>query len=833
MRANPVTRVFAAALFGCLAVPAAAQTVPGAAEVLEKAQSTGAVRVIARIAVPRDANTAEVENAKREFESAMTTRGAVVANQIPETPLTVLEVDAAQLQALVDSGQVIQVVEDRIDEPFLVESVPLIHAPELWAAGGRGAGKAVAILDTGVEASHPFLGGRVVAEACFSSNAPSFGATTVCPNGTDTQTGAGAAAPCSFGSCDHGTHVAGIVAGRQSDTFSGVAPDADIVAIQVFSRFDDVAGDPGKQNCANSARPSPCALTFLSDQIRGLQQVLSLKATRDIVSANMSLGGGRFTAACDTDIRKTSIDQLRTAGVAVVIASGNSAFSDAVGSPGCISTAVTVGSTTKSDTVSGFSNSDDVVDLLAPGSSINASVTGGGFGFKSGTSMATPHVAGAFAALASAKPAATLDEIEQALKDTGIPIAHPVSGLVRPRIDVKAAFDQLDGVAPPPPPPGGPWVNAFGYNDGWRIDRHPRFLADVDGDHRQDVVGFFDDGVHVSLSTGTSFAAPQLWLPAFGYNAGGWRVDKHPRVMADVNGDGMADVVGFGEAGVSVALSNGTGFDPATRWSSAFGYAASAGSWRVDRHPRFLADVNGDGMADVVGFADYGVYVAPSTGSSFGPYARWTSSFGRVSGGWNETNYPRTVADVNGDANADIVGFGYSGTYVALSNGGRFGPATRWSSRFGYGHYAGGWRTSRHLRVASDVTGDGAADIVGFGESGILVATSNGLSFSADRIWSGDFGAASGEWSIPDTPRLMARTNVDARNDVVGFGAAGVRIAVSDGGAFAAPVLHDPGFGSDTGWLADRHPRMTGDVTGDGKDDVVGFFDDGVHVSPL
>ena len=115
MRADPLVRVLAAVLLGCLALPAAAQTVPGAREVLDKAQSAGTVRVIARIAVPRDANTAEVENAKREFESSMTTRGAVVANQIPETPLTVLEVTAAQLQALVESGQVIQVVEDRID----------------------------------------------------------------------------------------------------------------------------------------------------------------------------------------------------------------------------------------------------------------------------------------------------------------------------------------------------------------------------------------------------------------------------------------------------------------------------------------------------------------------------------------------------------------------------------------------------------------------------------------------------------------------------------------------------------------------------------------------
>lgn len=830
MRRNHVKYTIATALLGVLTSSAAAQTIPGATEVLEKAQAAGTVRVIARIAVPRNAGIAEVETAKREFEGAMTTRGAVVANQIPQTPLSVLELDAAQLAALVESGQVTQVIEDRIDEPFLTESVPLIRAPDVWAAGGRGAGKAVAILDTGVEAAHPFFNGRVVAEACFSSNAATFGATTVCPNGTDSQIGPGAGEPCSFGSCDHGTHVAGIAAGRQSDSFSGVAPDADIVAIQVFSRFDDVPGDPNKQNCSNSARPSPCALTFLSDQIRGLQQVLSLKATIDIVAANMSLGGGRFTTACDTDVRKQSVDQLRNAGVAVVIASGNNAFSDAVGSPGCISTAVTVGSTRKNDLISGFSNSDDVVDLLAPGSSINASVTGGGFGFKSGTSMATPHVAGALAALASAKPTATLDEIEQALKSTGQPISHPVSGLTRPRIDVMAALDQLNGTAPSPTP--GRWSDAFGHDDGWRIGDHPRMLADANGDGKKDVVGFGPGGVDVALSTGSAFDTPQRWIDGFGTNAGGWRGNRHPRTMADVNGDGRADIVGFGEAGVFVALSNGAGFDPASLWSSRFGYATAAGSWRIDRHPRFLADVTGDGRADVVGFGDWGVSVAVSTGSSFAAPRRWTWSFGRRSGGWTQAYYPRLMADVNDDGRADIVGFGYSGTYVALSTGSGFATTRRWSRRFGYGRYAGGWRTTRHPRLMADVSGDGSADIIGFGEAGVLVATSQGFSFGPETLWSGEFGASAG-WSVIGTPRLTGMTDTDQRADVVGFSAAGVRVARSNGAGLDAATTADPGFGSDSGWRSDRHPRMLGDVTGDGTDDVVGFFDDGVHVAVM
>jgi hypothetical protein len=70
----------------------------------------------------------------------------------------------------------------------------------------------------------------------------------------------------------------------------------------------------------------------------------------------------------------------------------------------------------------------------------------------------------------------------------------------------------------------------------------------------------------------------------YGYDAGGWRVDLHPRIMADTTGDGRADIVGFGNAGVFVSTSNGDGtFAPPVRVVDNFGY--NAGGWRVDRHP--------------------------------------------------------------------------------------------------------------------------------------------------------------------------------------------------------------------------------------------------------
>ena len=164
--------------------------------------------------------------------------------------------------------------------------------------------------------------------------------------------------------------------------------------------------------------------------------------------------------------------------------------------------------------------------------------------------------------------------------------------------------------------PAAKWVSNFGYDaGGWRVEQHPRMMADVNGDGKQDVVGFSSDGVVVSLSIGSSFTETQLWVGEFGYTAGGWRVDKNPRMMADVNGDGKQDVVGFSNDAVWVALSTGSGFGTAQPWVDGFGY--DTGGWRIDKHPRMMADVNGDHKQDVVGFSSDGVLVSLSTGSSF------------------------------------------------------------------------------------------------------------------------------------------------------------------------------------------------------------------------
>jgi subtilisin family serine protease len=438
--------------------PQASQRAQDIAALTDRADRRGTVRVLVELRLSSGAHVPEGQT--RNAAAILAQRQAIAASQgrvlgrlrsaaahrvlheYVTVPYIALEVDAASLALLANQSDVVRIVEDTIVRPVLAQSAPMIEADQVWSAGYDGSGRTIAVLDSGVDAQHPFLTGKVVEEACFSSTVANT-SVSICPNGQEEQFGAGAAAPCTISGCDHGTHVAGIAAGSGA-SFSGVARGADIMAVQVFSEVTDATV------CGGIA---PCVGGFDSDVIAALEHVYNTAAARSIAAVNMSLGTGSFTAACDNEPYKPMIDNLRSIGIATVVASGNSGTRTSISSPACISSAVSVGSVDSTDTISWFSNVSSFLSLLAPGDGIVSSVPGGGFAAFSGTSMAAPHVAGAWATIKQAVPNASVSTVLGALRQTGIPVHDDrfLGTVTVPRVRMFRALGSLIPLVSPPP----------------------------------------------------------------------------------------------------------------------------------------------------------------------------------------------------------------------------------------------------------------------------------------------------------------------------------------------------------------------------------------------
>src|SRR6185503_346360 len=139
----------------------------------------------------------------------------------------------------------------------------------------------------------------------------------------------------------------------------------------------------------------------------------------------------------------------------------------------------------------------------------------------------------------------------------------------------------------------------------------------------------------VGLSAGNHFASVAYVLAQFGTQQG-WTAARNPRLVGDISHDGLDDVVGFGNDGVWTALSNGSGFAPARYVLADFGYNQG---WRVETHARVLADV----------------YVALADGAGgFRPASFVLAQFGTQQG-WTAARHVRTLVDLNGDGFDDIV----------------------------------------------------------------------------------------------------------------------------------------------------------------------------------
>jgi len=473
-------------------------------------------------------------------------------HRVGETGYLSLEVNAKALDRLIDSGLVEHVYENSILKSNLSDSLSLIGANYVHSGGDLGAGQSIVILDSGVDTSHEVFAGRIDTEACFSwpeyNNAYEE---NLCPLvwfwdpawGFKMGEGTDQGVHCSLPNCEHGTHVAGIAA--------AVAPAAKIIPVQVHTKF--LTSD----DCDGAA---PCSRPTEHNELAALRWVLSVAEQYNIAAVNISSGSeALYYGSCDDVSPYTPLlDELRTQGVAVITSSGNDGSSNSVNMPGCESDAITVGSTElhadngdieylirlwwggsfasklvisgmRTDAVSHFSNTSSMLDMFAPGQAINSSLPGDSYGYKQGTSMAAPHVAGAMAVLKAKHSSASIAQLEELLEKNG----ESVYGSVFPRLDLTAAmsapfvtFEKPHfsvmvgepfefGVLSAHNPLGNNLTYHMHFSDGAMATGQGVYSGTVEYTH--DVVGQFNVSVSAasgSLSSNTSTAEITVYDPA-------------------------------------------------------------------------------------------------------------------------------------------------------------------------------------------------------------------------------------------------------------------------------------------------------------------------------
>ncbi len=378
-----------------------------------------AVIVQFRDAAPATGESAAARRQRRAGTKANVLRGLQAAHfeqrhdygELPMGAYVLRRPEA--LERLLAHPDVEAVFPDRPMKLHLAESLPLVRQPAVAGTlGRRGAGTAVAVLDSGVDYTRPELG------SCTAPGLPAASCKVVAAIDTAPDDGA-------LDSAGHGTHVAEVVV--------AMAADARIVAVDVF-------------NGSSAAS---------SDIIAGIDWVVSHRVAYNIVAMNMSFGDGvNHTSACTSALADPFVTPLRTArnaGIVLVASSGNEGYTTGIASPACISEALSVGavydanvgglawsnctdSSTAADRVTCFSDSGPMLDLLAPG----ALITVGGATIG-GTSFSAPMVAGAAAVLKAQFPSETPAQIEARLIGTGKAVTDVRNGLSKPRLDVLAA----------------------------------------------------------------------------------------------------------------------------------------------------------------------------------------------------------------------------------------------------------------------------------------------------------------------------------------------------------------------------------------------------------
>jgi len=301
----------------------------------------------------------------------------------------------------------------------MYDAVNITRAKDVWPIvldNGQnltGKGQTIAIVDTGIDFTHPDLQAKNIAGIEFDcyhyTNCD--GSTTV----TDLQ--------------GHGTHVAGIAAA--SGTLNGIAPGANLIALKMF-------------NGSSSTFTDTVAIE------RALYWTVAHKDQYNISVVSMSIASsGWFVGTCDANFPTlaAAINNANSHGIAVAVSTGNHGKTDRISVPSCISNAIPVAASNKDDTWASYSNRNSNVKVVAPGTGIISTKKGGGYTTMSGTSMAAPMVAASFAMvnqyLQSRGKTMTPKEIESLLAKSGDKLINPQDNPQIRRLNLLKVFTKL------------------------------------------------------------------------------------------------------------------------------------------------------------------------------------------------------------------------------------------------------------------------------------------------------------------------------------------------------------------------------------------------------
>lgn len=197
---------------------------------------------------------------------------------------------------------------------------------------------------------------------------------------------------------------------------------------------------------------------------------------------------------------------------------------------------------------------------------------------------------------------------------------------------------------------------------------------------------------------------------------------------------------------------------------NAFSYSDS---WRSARHVRSVADINSDGYADIIGIGDAGIYVATGHATGFSTPELKLARLG-ANDGLTIAEHPRVLSDLEGDGDLDVIAFLDRGVYVALWDA---ALATYvWGGLVSDEFGANSWNTRNHIRWVDDVNMDGYTDIVGFNDSDGLVSFGRPNGFQEAYAFALNGYSSNAGYTLADNPRLVGNIDSDSWMEIVAIG---------------------------------------------------------------